>query len=114
MIFFDNDKSMHDLWVAHALWPHAILAGDDWGHQRSWVQPSPVRHAKRLSFNVTHDAALSVCDFAHKMGFWVETQSVTFLLHRLPVSAGAKDACATVCSKATPLGVACSHGFAES
>ena len=114
VVYIDNDKSMHDLWVAHALWPNAVLAGDDWGHQRAWAgQASPVRHAARRTFNVTHDAGLAVCDFASKMGFWVEASSVTFVLHRPPIAAGGRDACAPACDGAMPVGVACSRAFVE-
>ena len=93
VIFFDNDKSMHDLWVAHALWPRATLAGDDWGHQSRELVRSPVGHAKRARFNTTNDAAHNVCVFARKQGFWVEARHVTWLLHKGRPKQGDKDAC---------------------
>ena len=97
VVFLDNDKSMHDLWVAHALWPHAVLAGDDWGHQSFFEQRSPVGgrpDVKKARFNVTNDAAVNVCAFAQKMGVWVSARSLTWVLHKLPVPPGLKDACA--------------------
>ena len=82
VVYFDNDKSMHDLWVAHTLWPKAVLAGDDWGHQQQYVKKSPVGNVKRRQFNATNDAAYNVCEFAIKQGFWVEAKSVTWMLHK--------------------------------
>ena len=48
---------------------------------------------KKQRFNVTVDAAANVCAFASKMGFWVAARSLTWVLHRLPLPVGAKDAC---------------------
>lgn len=96
VVFLDNDKSMDDLWVAHALWPHATLAGDDWGHQWTYEQLSPVSRrpdVKKKRYNVTVDAAANVCAFASKMGFWVSARSLTWVAHKLPLPTGTIDAC---------------------
>ena len=94
VIFFDNDKTMHDVWVAHTLWPDAVLAGDDWGHQSMIVKRAPVRRPGKLAiFNATNDAAWNVCEFAAKMGFWVEAKSVTWVLHRGMPPTNQPDSC---------------------
>ena len=94
VVFIDNDKSMHDLWIAHALWPEAVLAGDDWGHRSHHVLQAPVRTAKLARvFRSTNDAAYNVCAFARKMGFCVEAKSVTWLLHRGARPAEQPDPC---------------------
>ena len=94
VVFFDNDKSMHDVWVAHTLCPGAVLAGDDWGHQSTSHKRAPVRRPGNIAvFNATTDAASNVCEFAAKMGFWVEARHVTWMLHRGEPPMGRPDSC---------------------
>ncbi|CAE7504922.1 unnamed protein product [Symbiodinium necroappetens] len=35
LVYIDTDKYMDELWVAHALWPGALLAGDDWTWEKA-------------------------------------------------------------------------------
>ena len=39
IVYFDSDKLLNDLQIAHDLWPNAILCGDDW----NWGDGFPVR-----------------------------------------------------------------------
>ena len=81
VIYFDNDKSLHDLWVAHTLWPTGVhFSGDDWG----WSQIINIRprDAKRgRPYNTSHNAAGNVCDFARKANFRVSARGATWVLH---------------------------------
>lgn len=35
LVYIDTDRYMDELWVAHALWPGALLAGDDWTWEKA-------------------------------------------------------------------------------
>ena len=55
---------------------------------------APVRRPGKLAiFNATNDAAWNVCEFAAKMGFWVEAKSVTWVLHRGMPPTNQPDSC---------------------
>lgn len=66
MIYFDSDKVLDDLKVAHMLFPGAILAGDDW----TWGadQGYPVRQ--------------SVTTFCNEHGYRVQVERATWIIHR--------------------------------
>ena len=64
LMYFDNDKTLEDLNVAHELFPNAILSGDDWRWGAD--QGFPVQKA--------------VNDFCKRMGFEVEARRATWVL----------------------------------
>lgn len=66
MVYFDSNKQMDDLAVAHDLWPDAILCGDDWtwGEDRGF----PIR-AVIEAFCETH-------------GWRVQARGATWLIRR--------------------------------
>lgn len=66
MLYFDSEKVLDDLVVAHQLFPGAILCGDDWTWGKD--QGYPVRKA--------------VHAFCNDHGYEVEARRATWLLHK--------------------------------
>lgn len=66
LIYIDAGKKADDLDVCHALWPHAIITGDDWHWNRT--KGFPMRKI--------------VGDFAQQHGFKITAEHATWTLHR--------------------------------
>lgn len=66
MVYFDSNKRMDDLPVAHELWPDAILCGDDW----TWAEDRsfPIRPV--------------IQGFCEAHGWRVQARGATWLIRR--------------------------------
>lgn len=89
VIFVDTDKTMDEVWVAHTLWPDAMITGDDWGHQNTMKQTN----ALGKTFTNVVDASTNVCRFAKKYRMKVRVRGWSWYLH---TQDGFEDACPKV------------------
>lgn len=74
IIFIDTDKHFDEIWVAHTLWPGALLAGDDW----TWVWKSgPLIDSSDVLVRRARDPVMR---FAKKYNYTLLVQGETWIV----------------------------------
>ena len=69
VIYVDTDKYFDELWIAHTLWPHAVLTGDDF----NWAEKTSNGCERRGSDGVVR--------FASKFGYNLSSVKENWIMH---------------------------------